>query len=106
MNDWIDVAEEGAIGPGEYRVVETDDGDILVINDEGELRAVADLCSHQALALSGGVIESGTITCPWHGAKFCLRTGEALSAPAYEPIHCFPVRIKDGCIQVRDDRFD
>ncbi|MGC9457469.1 MAG: Rieske (2Fe-2S) protein [Halothiobacillaceae bacterium] len=106
MTNWIDVDAEQAIAPGEYRVVETDDGDILIVNDDGTFHAIEDRCSHQDLALSGGPVADGTITCPWHGAEFCLRSGAALSAPAYEDIHRFPVRVENGIVQVQDDRFD
>ena len=44
--------------------------------------------------------------CPRHGARFCIRTGEALTAPAYEPTATFPVRIESDEIQVRDNRWD
>ena len=46
------------------------------------------------------------ITCPLHGAEFCLRTGEVLTPPAYEPLTTFPVRVHDGAVQVRDPRWD
>ena len=46
------------------------------------------------------------IVCPRHGARFCIRTGAALTAPAYEPTDTFPVRVENGEIQVRDDRWD
>jgi 3-phenylpropionate/trans-cinnamate dioxygenase ferredoxin subunit len=36
-----------------------------------------------------------------HGARFALRTGEALSPPAYEPIATYPVRVAAGRVQVR-----
>jgi 3-phenylpropionate/trans-cinnamate dioxygenase ferredoxin subunit len=56
--------------------------------------------------LTGGSVEGDEIVCPRHGARFSIRTGEALSAPAYEPTETFPVRIDDGEVQVRDDRWD
>ncbi|HQT27571.1 MAG TPA: nitrite reductase (NAD(P)H) small subunit, partial [Burkholderiales bacterium] len=56
--------------------------------------------------LVGGCVEGDEVVCPRHGAHFSIRTGEALSAPAYEPISIFPVRIEDGIVQVRDDRWD
>ncbi|MGH8610107.1 MAG: ferredoxin, partial [Gammaproteobacteria bacterium] len=46
------------------------------------------------------------ITCPRHGARFCIKTGEALSPPAYEAVTTFPVRVEDGMVFVRDNRFD
>jgi 3-phenylpropionate/trans-cinnamate dioxygenase ferredoxin subunit len=41
------------------------------------------------------------VICPRHGARFCLKTGAALTPPAYEPIRIFEVRERDGQIEVR-----
>jgi 3-phenylpropionate/trans-cinnamate dioxygenase ferredoxin subunit len=46
------------------------------------------------------------LVCPRHGARFCIRTGAVLSPPAYEPVHCFPLRVDHGRVEVRDDRWD
>ncbi|MGZ8215504.1 MAG: Rieske 2Fe-2S domain-containing protein, partial [Methylosarcina sp.] len=46
------------------------------------------------------------IICPRHGARFCVKTGEVKAPPAYEDIASFPVRIENGRVQVRDDRWD
>ena len=105
-DDWIDVAPIREIAVDERRSVPLDDVDILVINVGGSFYAVEDMCSHDRFPLSEGEVEGETITCALHGAKFCIRTGEALSAPAYEPVHTFPLRIENGMIQVRDDRWD
>ena len=65
----------------------------------------SNLCSHDGAQLDGG-IEGEEIVCPRHGAHFSIKTGAALSAPAYEPIATFPVRTQGGAIQIRDDRWD
>ena len=41
--------------------------------------------------------------CPRHGARFSVKTGEALAMPAYEPIECYEVKIEDGDILVSVD---
>jgi 3-phenylpropionate/trans-cinnamate dioxygenase ferredoxin subunit len=106
MSDWVDVARVGEIEPNGHMLIDVDDVPIAVFNIDGEYLAVEDLCSHEEYPIADGEVESGTIACPAHGAKFCLRTGEALTAPAYAPINTFPVRIEDGMIQVRDPRWD
>ena len=53
-----------------------------------------------AQELTGGPIENDQIVCPRHGARFCLRTGAALTAPAYEPVRTFPIRVAHGMVQV------
>jgi len=101
MSDsWIDVALESAILPGDYRVVETDDTTIAVVNVSGKFFAIEDVCTHDGEELTGGPIEKDQIVCPRHGARFCLRTGAALTAPAYEPVRTFPIRVAHGMVQV------
>ncbi|MGM0517156.1 MAG: Rieske (2Fe-2S) protein [Pseudomonadota bacterium] len=98
--NWIRVCETRELAPGEHRVVEGPDDDILVVNADGVILAVIDECSHQELPISDGPIDGDIITCPWHNAEFCLRDGEALSAPAYEPIDCYDVRVENDTIYV------
>ncbi|MFT4721894.1 MAG: 3-phenylpropionate/trans-cinnamate dioxygenase ferredoxin subunit [Candidatus Azotimanducaceae bacterium] len=80
--------------------VELDGEDILLVKHGGQYHAVAYLCSHAEFSLEGGSLHNGCITCPYHGAEFSLTTGEALAAPAYEPIKTYPVRVADGVISV------
>ena len=51
-------------------------------------------------------VDGDQIECPRHGARFCIRTGEVMAPPAYEPVAKFPVRVENGEVQVRDDRWD
>lgn len=106
MSEWTDVAAESEFLPGSCRRVEIDGVAIAVFNIDGRYYAIEDLCSHEAETLSGGRLAGLEITCPRHGARFSLITGEALSPPAYEPIAIFPVRLENGRVQVRDDRFN
>ena len=106
MNEWVTVARVEELAPGERRIVDVDDTHIFVINLGGQYYAIEDVCTHDGGKLTGGTVEGDQIVCPRHGAHFCIRTGAALSAPAYEPISTFPVRMENGVIQVRDDRWD
>jgi 3-phenylpropionate/trans-cinnamate dioxygenase ferredoxin subunit len=45
------------------------------------------------------------VVCPRHGARFNIRTGAVTAPPAYEGVHAFPVRVEDGQVLVRDDRW-
>ncbi len=106
MSDWVDVAPADELQPGDFRIVDIDDVEIAVINCDGRFYAIEDVCTHDGGELTGGEIEGCEIECPRHGARFNIKTGEALSAPAYEPIATFPVRMEGGIVQVRDDRWD
>jgi 3-phenylpropionate/trans-cinnamate dioxygenase ferredoxin subunit len=102
----VTVAREGELAPGAFRVVDVNGTQIAVFNLGGQFYAIADVCTHDAGQLTGGTVEGDEIVCPRHGARFSIRTGAALTAPAYEPTDTFPVRVEEGQIQVRDDRWD
>lgn len=87
-------------------MVDIEDAMVAVFNVGGTFYAIEDMCTHDGGILSGGRVSDTCIICPRHGARFSLVTGEVLSPPAYEPIHVFPVRIEQGIVQVRDDRWD
>jgi 3-phenylpropionate/trans-cinnamate dioxygenase ferredoxin component len=46
-------------------------------------------------------VDGCNVVCPRHGAKFCLRTGAALTPPAYEPVRTFAVRVREGVVEVQ-----
>ncbi|MCC6610859.1 MAG: non-heme iron oxygenase ferredoxin subunit [Burkholderiales bacterium] len=106
MSGWVDVCPAAEFAPGEHRVVDVDGARVAVFNLDGEFHALEDVCTHDGGELAGGEVAGGEIVCPRHGARFLICTGEALSAPAYEPTAKFPVRIENGVVQVRDDRWD
>lgn len=106
MSDWIDVMPAAALAEGEHVVVDVDGVEVAVFRIDGGLYAVQDVCTHDGAEIASGRLEGGEITCPRHGARFCLKTGKLLRGPGYEDLPCFPVRVEGGVIQVRDERWD
>ncbi len=68
--------------------------------------ALENTCTHDGGTLTGGCVQGERVICPRHGAQFSIRTGQALSAPAFEPATVFPVEVRAGMVRVRDDRWD
>jgi 3-phenylpropionate/trans-cinnamate dioxygenase ferredoxin subunit len=62
--------------------------------------AIGDTCTHAGGSLSEGFLEGYEVECPLHGARFDLRTGEALCAPAFEPVPSYPTRVVGEDIEV------
>ena len=98
---WIPVASAASIPAGDYASVEVDGRFVAVFNVNGEFLAVEDVCTHDGEGLAGGELDGDVVVCPRHGARFCLRTGAALTPPAYEPVRTYATRITDGMVEVR-----
>ena len=76
---------------------------VAVYNIDGEFFAIEDVCTHDGGGLAGGVVEDHQVICPRHGARFCLRTGKALTPPAYEPVKSHLTRVVDGYVEVASE---
>jgi 3-phenylpropionate/trans-cinnamate dioxygenase ferredoxin subunit len=74
---------------------------VAVVRDEdGQVHAVSDTCSHAAVSLSEGEVEDCSIECWLHGSRFDLVTGEPLALPAIRPIPVYPVSIEGDDVLV------
>jgi 3-phenylpropionate/trans-cinnamate dioxygenase ferredoxin subunit len=93
---WIDVGAASAASETTPLPVEVDGVHLVVVRCGAELYAVEDVCTHDGQSLGEAQVEDCQIICPRHGAHFCLRSGEALTPPAYEPLRTYPVREQDG----------
>lgn len=76
------------------------DDEVLVARLGGKLFAIGARCTHYQGPLGEGLLVGDTVRCPWHHAHFCLRTGEALAAPAIDPVKRWTVREADGQVRV------
>jgi 3-phenylpropionate/trans-cinnamate dioxygenase ferredoxin component len=92
------VCGKSELAPGEVKRIE--DPAIAVFNVEGTLFAISDTCTHAEASLSEGRVDGETVECPLHGACFDLRTGEALTPPAIEPVQTFRVLAQEDDIYV------
>lgn len=100
---WIDAGPASALADGQTMSVAVGRRMVAVVRSGGEYFAIEDLCTHDGAELTGGEIEGAEIICPRHGARFCLRTGQALAPPAYEPVRVFAIKIDGGHLWVRAD---
>ena len=100
------VARVSDLPVGSLRTVTTSRGErICLANHDGDIHAVAAVCSHQQYELEEGAILPGArLECAWHGAQFDLHTGAPLRHPALDPIAVFEVTLRDGMVCVGERR--
>ena len=91
------------IPPGRTLVVEVDDEDVALCNVEGQLYAIANVCTHDDGPLGTGYLMGQEIECPRHGARFNVTTGEVKTLPAVMPLPTFEVRVEGDDILVDVD---
>lgn len=96
---WTPVLAATALDGQPQRVAVDGVGVVLYRND-GQVVAVGEYCPHLGAPMSDGWIDRGRIVCPWHGSRFACQSGEVLRGPATAALPHYPVRIRDGLVEV------
>ena len=83
--------------------VEAEGQTIALFNVEGAFYAIDGICSHVGGPLGEGSLEGEVVTCPWHRARFNVKTGAVLSPPADSDLRSFPLMIEGSDVLVEMD---
>src|SRR6516162_9387265 len=100
MAEFQTVARVGDIPEGEGRTFEAGNKLIAVFLHQGQFHAIDDCCPHMGASLSGGWVENGIVTCPWHAWRFRLEDGAWADNPRIK-IGCYAVRVEGDEVQVQ-----
>lgn len=82
------------------RTFEVDDYFVVLVRVDDIVHCVEDVCTHDGGTFDDGDYEDFCLVCPRHGAKFDVRTGEAVAMPATEPTRKFQTEVRDGIVYV------
>lgn len=100
MPDFVKVADADEIEPNHGKLVEVRGKKIALFNVDGKFCAIDDTCTHRGGPLSEGELEGDEVTCPWHGARFKVTSGEVLRPPAPQGVSSYKVRVKGSDIEL------
>jgi 3-phenylpropionate/trans-cinnamate dioxygenase ferredoxin subunit len=93
------------VAVGGVAAVDVEGVEVAIIRTDDEVFAIRDECSHAAIALSEGDVDTDgcEIECWLHGSRFDLRTGKPTGLPAYEPVAIYPCKVEGDAIVVSVD---
>ncbi len=97
---FVKVATVDECPPGTMKRVVIGGRPILIAHTDGCFYAVDDTCTHEDASLSKGLLKGGLVTCPLHGSRFDLRTGDVLDEPADIPLNIYATRVSGGDVLV------
>lgn len=101
MSGGIRVAAVADIPEGEGIAVDrsvagTDDDIALLHDEDGQIWALDNTCTHETASLADGWVEDGHVECPLHSSRFCLRNGQVEGLPATRDTKAHRVEVRDG----------
>lgn len=97
---WIKITEVENIPVREGRSVKMDRNEIAVFNLGDRFAAIENRCPHSGGPLCDGIVSGATVICPLHGWKVCLDTGAILKQQVSVRVEVYPVRVKNGVLEV------
>ena len=100
MGQFFKVAKVVDVSSGKLRSVEAGGKRIALFSLGNEIFAIGDLCSHEGGPLSEGTIEGEEVECPWHAARFNVKSGAATCPPASDAVERYNVRLSGEDVEV------
>lgn len=99
MSRFVTLANIDELPPGAMKEVEVDGRIIALFNSDGEILAIDGICPHQGGPLAEGELSGTTVTCPWHGWQFDVKTGCTRVGPKIKQT-VYKVQVEGTAIQV------
>jgi nitrite reductase/ring-hydroxylating ferredoxin subunit len=106
--EWIDVADYRVLQEKKKLQIRIADHPIALFCIADEVFAIDDTCSHAEAYLSEGELVDYEVSCPLHGARFDVRTGQQVSFPAVVPVNAYACKVENDrvFIDVSEEKAD
>ena len=103
MSKLVKVASVSELLAGECKVVDAEGQSIALFNVDGTFSAIDNTCTHVGGPLGEGALIDDTVSCPWHGAAFNVKTGACTGGPAASDVKSFAVKVEGDDVLVELD---
>ncbi len=100
MPEFVRVASASEVPPGEMKIVEVNDTEVVIANVDGKLVCFSNECTHSQGPLGEGILEGEVVECPFHAGQFNVTTGEVVGPPPDEPLTTYEVQIDGDDVSV------
>ena len=100
MSKFIKVATSSELEDQQVKLVEAEGQKIALFRVGDAFYALSDTCTHRGGPLSEGAVEGTEVTCPWHGARFDIKTGAVMGPPAGREVKSYPVRVAGTDVEI------
>jgi nitrite reductase/ring-hydroxylating ferredoxin subunit len=100
MPKFMKVATTDELEDQQARLVEVEGQKIALFRVGEAFHALSDTCTHRGGPLSEGTVEGAEVTCPWHGARFDIKTGAVMGPRAGREVRSYPVRVTGADIEI------
>ena len=101
MSEFVHIATVADVPDGSKQYYEIEDRLVVLFHVDGQFHCLDDVCTHDGGPLGEGQLTGHQIACPRHGAKFDIRTGQALTMPATEGTVVHEVKVEGDRVLVR-----
>lgn len=100
METWIRVADADDVHEGEPLGVVVAGWEVALFRVDDQVYATSNICTHGQARLSDGYQEGNLIECPLHQGQFDVRTGACTMLPVTEDLRTYPVRTRNGVLEI------
>ncbi len=99
-NEWSVAMPLEDIADGETRIIDIDGNSVIITRFAEKVSCYKNACAHMGLEMTQGEVSEAIITCPHHGFKYALESGECITAPEVQ-LQPHAVRVKGPNIEIR-----